>query len=108
MPTTTMLALLNPEPETVRVKAAEPAFSFEGLIEVIAGAGVVGVLPLPAEEPPLEHPVKEPRRIRLREATERKNEADEQRNDTEKGTDNQLSDKYFSRTKKDENQDIAE
>ena len=95
MPTSTMLALLNPEPETVRVKAAEPAVSFEGLIELIAGTGVDGVPPLPAEEVPLEHPVKEPKRIRPRETTEKGNEADTKRDDTETGTGDRLSVQHF-------------
>ena len=92
-----MLALLNPEPETVSVNAAEPAVRFEGLIELIAGTGVVvvGVAPLPEEGVPLEHPVKKTKKIRLQATTDRRNEADTKRDDAEKGTGDRLSFYYF-------------
>jgi hypothetical protein len=84
--------LLNPEPETVSVNAAEPAVSAEGLTELIVGTVADGVPPLPAEEEvPLEHPVKEARRTRVRETTERRNEADDKRDGTEQDNDDRLS-----------------
>lgn len=92
-----MLALLNPEPEMLSVNAAEPAVSFVGLIELIAGAGtgVDAVPPFPVEGVLFEHPAKQPKRIRLKEKTERRNEANTKRDDTERGTGDRLSMQHF-------------
>ena len=61
LPTWTTLEFRNPEPEMVSVRALEPAGTLLGLMDAIAGVGVV----LPTEplepEPPLEHPPIAPR-----------------------------------------------
>jgi len=51
-PTSTVLALLNPEPEIVSVEDADPAGNCVGLMDVMAGATVVVVVPPLAPESP--------------------------------------------------------
>jgi hypothetical protein len=46
------LVFKNPEPETVRVTALDPAGNVVGLMDEMVGAGVVG--PPPADPPGLE------------------------------------------------------
>jgi hypothetical protein len=60
-PTSTTLVSRNPEPEMVRVTGLEPADIRFGLIEVIAGVGVVLPPPLPEPEPLPAHPLITPR-----------------------------------------------
>lgn len=56
-PTSTKLVETKPEPETVSVNAAEPAFTLVGLMELTAGVVVVVVVPPPPPELPPPHPI---------------------------------------------------
>ena len=89
LPTATTFVLLNPVPERFNVNAAEPAAECVGLIALRAGVGVaavVVVVVLAAGGVLLEHPVRKPTRMRVRERAKRRNEARPKRDDTERGT----------------------
>ena len=88
------LVPMKPVPETVSVNAAEPALNFAGLIEVIAGAGVVGEL-VPEFEPPLEHPASETRTLKGTAKRKRPDNSTEKRRDTRKDTEGNPSIQQF-------------
>jgi hypothetical protein len=89
-----MLVLRKPEPAIVRVDAAEPAGSFAGLMEVMAGVTVTGVLPPPLEEPP-EHP-SEPRKLNVRVRRTRREETTTERRDAEQSKETDLRNRMGS------------
>lgn len=55
--TSTTLVEVNPEPLTVRVSAVKPAVMLAGLIDVMAGVGVVPPPPDPEPDAPPPHPL---------------------------------------------------
>lgn len=78
-----MLELIKPEPETVSVDAAEPAFSMAGVMEVMAGVGVVVPPPPPLPpELPEEHPVSKPEEFSARARRKRQNGTERDRLNT--------------------------
>jgi hypothetical protein len=80
----TSLVLKNPEPVMVSVTALEPAGALFGLIDVMAGVGVV--LPPPEPELPPAHPPTNPRTPSEKNKAKKRTEWSEKLRDAERFT----------------------